>query len=462
MYSGNSLVLDNHSFNNFKQLYFFLKEQSDSNSQVELFLEYLENKSDCNLDMALECSIKKAYPILDKYFLTEHILYQVAIPVSVYIYPPTKDQEQTWAYNSIDPIKYSHWYDILDILKGEVLLKELFFIEALKYSPYYVFGIPHLDYVLADSNDTNYYALYKAFLKNCTKIKNPTNCSDDFFTIHMKSSLRCTNTHSNGNLRKKMKDFFSVNQQLLSKYGLFKTSTEKYSIPVYESYLFRLLFHIWTEDIRTDTLIKTNNELVQCLSNKNLTTSDRVPLLMTLFKNQSIFQAGKINIIQKYYELFTSEDYIYRLKQISNCINEEFIQYIFFDNTFINKFLQSDWPDCYIFIKQMLDSTIMYNNPLANATHYFQKKIVSVFSLMDIPFEKYLNDLFIARLWKDLELCLNEPQNPNILNSLETTIVDNLLKNNYFTTYYATPGEFNSRLYPCSPLKPLKCRIFSA
>ena len=102
-----------------------------------------------------------------------------------------------------------------------------------------------------------------------------------------------------------------------------------------------------------------NNQLIKEYMSASPTKA--ISYRITTYKNNKIFRLQKLNLLARYHKHLTSAEYLHKFKSaFPSIVNPlEFMNNLFFNIDFIDKYLMSDWSDCYVFINHVLDAAII-------------------------------------------------------------------------------------------------------
>lgn len=419
MYKQNTLSIGTENFSTIEELRHYLMKNVNINASLD----------------ELEAQLKKSSDQWDTYFLVEHLLCQKASPCN-FLAPRTDGL--ALGYYGCNSESYKHWYFINDMLQGELLLAELNFIEAIKYSSYSMTAITaisgfYMEKLEGCSTHDALFLAYEQLLNSCPERKsiNGSDLAQPFFQINKKPLFAIADAHANGGLRKSISSFLTNNYDFLLNWGLHKTLSSRYRIPIYESYLFYIMYCYWKRAITKEQLIEINNQYVAKFASNSFTK--KIKCRTTLYHINQIFRLLKVNIIQKYYDHFISDKYLQKLTKSFSTINDPkgFIDRTFFNSNFVDKFIQSDWSDCYIFIKHILDYAIVVPEDISgDPIDYFESKVKKLSDFIETPLHSYIDEPLIAILKKDLLLLRSN------LNGIESHILAQLDQNAYISEYY--------------------------
>lgn len=438
VYKRNSLCINNNSFSDMPSLLTFLNKNAITGLSLSTSEDYL----------------KKAFPKWDRYFLAEHILNQTPSPTQHYLAPRTDGL--ALGHYGFNPLPYQHWYHIDEMVQSELLLKELVFIEALKYSNFYVNAVPCFScyYLEEPLKDKDTIIKHELPLNEWQKYQNDLshNQLQVFFQQDVKHPSKYYCAHSSGGLRKNVSTFLKDNTDFLSSHGLHKIG-KRYVIPVFETYHLYLLYLYWKGKLPYEAIINANNSLIERLIDAKL--PDKILYTTMIYKNNSIFYINRIKNIERYYQLFTDKCYLEKLHKFFSGVNSDLIRKLLFSPELVKNSLMGDWPDYHIFIKHMLDYIIIDDQ--ANGEEIF-KKLYELTEFISTPLHIYLDKLFVSLLRQDIQKWGNN------FDIIESKIFAELMNNPYFKEYYLTPistNLLNLEMMEIFPFNSLWSLIFS-
>lgn len=418
MYKENTICFRNKKFSTMDEFKNIIELEVPSGFFIDEFIDMLKNIS---IDW-------------NNFFYCEALLHQRPLN---YNCTDSREDGLALGHFGFNPEPYSPWFRIKDMLHCEMLLAELNLVEAIKYSPFSMPAITAISsYYMEDRGDTHaLFSVYTDLINHYErKHSNSTNLKQSFFQITAKPLCDCADIHSNGGLRRSITRFLSNNEVFLENWGLFKTASARYRIPLYESYHYYIMYCYFHGDISFEKIINMNNQLIkECMS---ASPTKAISYRITTYKNNKIFRLQKLNLLARYHKHLTSAKYLHEFKAaFPSIVNPlEFINNLFFNIDFINKYLMSDWNDCYIFINHVLEAAIIMKEH-SYGLQYFEKNMQNLASFIKTPFHAYTDIPSMAMLKDDL--CKFD----NNMNRIESDILSQLDHNSYYAKYYATTAD---------------------
>lgn len=411
MYNGKSIRLGNTTFNSPTELtnFFHIKQSYPP--------------------IIIKNHLRKLAPFWEHSYLSEALLYQDG---TVYIKNSGTFSAPSKVYG-FNPTKYSHAYLIDDIISAEIHLAVLDFLNSIKYC------------LVCTTALSTIGGLFLAFKENhdITRCESLPPIPEEFkidnlqtaanSTTFFRHKLKFSNSgdiFNNNTAKRKLSTFLHTNAKFLEKFGLHEVG-KSFHIPVSETYLLFLFFALNQEELSLTDIGKYNNYILEQIENDAYSESQGIA---AIYRSSLLFNTSKLNIIQKYYIDLTSATYKEKLRTTYGIDNpEKIIKEYFFNSGFINQFLVSDWPDCYIFIKYNLDVAILQSSYRFSTLQRTCEKIRDDLRFhMQLPFYECYDSLVHAASVKLLW------QNACNITKAENAIITDLKKNPYFKTVYMT------------------------
>lgn len=422
MYWGNHVQIGNKYFSKYQDIISFLKDGSYFSyfrlENIESYMRADNFFDQCYLNesLAAQCPNINNYPI--------------SLNPVVSLGPVTLSPI---SHHKSNPNDSSHWYKISDMIEAELLLAELDALESIKYCSSVANAstwIAH--YKLESQNDKTYLLDYNRLLKYASRINDIdidiNDKGQDILNQIVRPSANSADIHGSGGRKKGVRDFLQKHEVMFTSLGLHK-KTNRYYIPIYELHL---LLSSYALSRKILPYFELEQHLTHPMKNNESLTKEASYYLLP-HQADRVFSIYKLNTIFAYYNIMTSNAYLERFATTFPHINNpsEFLSDLFFNFDFISNYLQSDWKDCFIFIKNSIDCAVKFkqttNFPVEQ---YLAKERDKILQLMSTPFRCLWAPILENRLGYSLSL-----QNYNI-ESLQTNITAKLLDNHYFQKYY--------------------------